>query len=183
MRFIKKKVLCSRYFFIILISSTALYILVLVKYLGLSIIYHDGSSNKGVTERSDKLFNKSEGVDYGSLHGLKPTGNTDSSTATVVQCRSTQGNVTMYIQPSWSEHGSKRFLELVDDNAFDALPIYRVHPGYAMQFGIRSNYDHQKWTAIPDDSPTSLHKRDIQYGYMFLAVRYDNLASITSVVM
>lgn len=169
----KKKVFCCRYFFIILIFSTALYILALFKYLGLSIIYHDSSSERG--SGSEKLSNRTEGVD--------PTENTDISTATVVQCRSTQGNVTMYIQPSWSEHGSKRFLELVDDNAFDAMPVYRVHPGCAMQFGIRSNYNHQKWTTIPDDSPTSQHKRDIQYGYMFLAVRYDSLAVITSSVI
>lgn len=170
----KKKIFCCRYFFIILIFSSALYILALFKYLGLSIIYHDSSStgNKGGTE-----------PESGSELSHKIEGNVDISTATVVQCRSTQGNVTMYIQPSWSEHGSKRFLELVDDNAFDAMPVYRVHPGCAMQFGIRSNYNHQKWTAIPDDSPTSQHKRDIQYGYMFLAVRYDSLARITSDVI
>jgi hypothetical protein len=160
----KKKIFCCRYFFIILIFSSALYILALFKYLGLSITYHDKGSG------SEELSHKIEG-------------NVDISTATVVQCRSTQGNVTMYIQSSWSEHGSKRFLELVDDNAFDAMPVYRVHPGCAMQFGIRSNYNHQKWTAIPDDSPTSQHKRDIQYGYMFLAVRYDSLARMTSDLM
>jgi hypothetical protein len=169
----KKKILCCRYFFIVLIFSSALYILALFKYLGLSITYHDSSSHKGGTEPgsgSEELSQKIEG-------------NADISTVIVVQCKSTQGNVTMYIQPSWSEHGSKRFLELVDDNAFDAMPVYRVHPGCAMQFGIRSNYNNQKWTAIPDDSPTTQHKRIIQYGYMFFAVRYDNLARITSSVI
>lgn len=87
----------------------------------------------------------------------------------VVQCSTTQGNITIDVRGSWSPRGSEQFLTLVDKKLFSDLPFFRVCPRYIAQFGVKYKYE-EKFSVIEDD-PSLWGVRDMDFGYMFFAVR------------
>jgi len=42
-----------------------------------------------------------------------------------VDCRTSQGNMTLNIIPEWAPLGAERFLQLVNDNFFSDLALFR----------------------------------------------------------
>ena len=70
-----------------------------------------------------------------------------------VEFDTTRGNFIVEVDPSLSPIGAQRFLELVKDNFFTNVPIYRIIPAFVMQFGISLDQSKKHWHAktIEDD--------------------------------
>ena len=88
-----------------------------------------------------------------------------------VLCSTTEGDLRITVQPSWSPFGAARFLDLVHRNYFEGCALNRVVKKFLVQFGISADYkmrtDHRSDT-IPDDAV----RRDVlpfQPGYMAYA--------------
>jgi peptidyl-prolyl cis-trans isomerase A (cyclophilin A) len=67
---------------------------------------------------------------------------------------STKGDFTIVMKRAWAPLGYDRFLELVRANFFDNQIIYRVLPGFLVQFGVAADPSVQaKWSSstITDD--------------------------------
>jgi peptidyl-prolyl cis-trans isomerase A (cyclophilin A) len=66
----------------------------------------------------------------------------------------TKGDFTVRVHRAWAPHGADRFYELVRNHFYDGAKIFRVVPGFVVQFGI-SAYPQvsQAWVnaTIPDD--------------------------------
>lgn len=58
------------------------------------------------------------------------------SVATDIACSTTAGDFTIRLEEEWSPMGVKRFLQLVDISFFDEQLLYRVIPGFLVQFGV-----------------------------------------------
>eukprot|EP00054_Salpingoeca_dolichothecata_P033733 m.267919 g.267919 ORF g.267919 m.267919 type:complete len:314 (+) comp34842_c0_seq1:105-1046(+) len=55
---------------------------------------------------------------------------------TFVQCETTKGNFTIQLERSWAPLGVARFLSLVERQLLDGTALFRVVPGFLVQFGI-----------------------------------------------
>lgn len=65
---------------------------------------------------------------------------------TEVYCQTTAGDFSITLDRDLSPLGVDRFLELVADKFFDDQIIYRVIPGFLMQFGVAATPAiHSKW--------------------------------------
>lgn len=53
-----------------------------------------------------------------------------------VECMTNAGYLKIMLHDSWSPKGVERFLQLTEWKAFDRQIIYRVIPGFLMQFGV-----------------------------------------------
>jgi len=84
-----------------------------------------------------------------------------SYTAIIVECETTAYGSTfeVVVEPSWSKHGSKRFLDLVDNGYFTNIPIYRVVYNYIVGFGTNPNTKEweKKYRPIIDESRRPEH--------------------------
>nr|ABV22251.1 peptidyl-prolyl cis-trans isomerase, cyclophilin type [Karlodinium veneficum] len=66
--------------------------------------------------------------------------------STNVDCHTTAGDFSISLDRDLSPLGVDRFLELVSDKFFDDQIIYRVIPGFLMQFGVAAvPRQHAKW--------------------------------------
>jgi len=66
----------------------------------------------------------------------------------------TTQEVMIDVHEDWAPLGAKRFLELVDDQYMDGCKMYRVVPGFMVQWGINGDLNkYNKWYAqkIKDD--------------------------------
>lgn len=73
---------------------------------------------------------------------------------TRVHCDSTAGDFVIALDRTLSPLGVDRFLELVADNFFDDMLLYRVIPGFLVQFGVAATPSVQaKWqnARFPDE--------------------------------
>eukprot|EP00746_Dinoflagellata_sp_MGD_P038419 gnl/MRDRNA2_/MRDRNA2_192423_c0_seq1.p1 gnl/MRDRNA2_/MRDRNA2_192423_c0~~gnl/MRDRNA2_/MRDRNA2_192423_c0_seq1.p1 ORF type:complete len:220 (+),score=18.92 gnl/MRDRNA2_/MRDRNA2_192423_c0_seq1:115-774(+) len=61
------------------------------------------------------------------------------SAAVDVACSTTAGDFTIRLEEEWSPLGVRRFMDLVDSNFFDDQILYRVIPGFLMQFGVAAD--------------------------------------------
>ena len=71
-----------------------------------------------------------------------------------VECSTTQGDLHITVQPTWSPLGAARFLELVRKEYFDGCALNRVVKGFLTQFGISADYEQRtsyRQKNIPDD--------------------------------
>ena len=88
-----------------------------------------------------------------------------------VVCSTTEGDLRITVQPSWSPYGAARFLELVALEYFDGCALNRVVKQFLTQFGISADYSMRtdyRSNSIPDD----VARHDIlpfQPGYMAYA--------------
>lgn len=66
----------------------------------------------------------------------------------------TKGDFTVRVHRAWAPHGADRFYELVRNGFYDGAKLFRVVPGFVVQFGI-SAYPQvsRAWldATIPDD--------------------------------
>ena len=53
----------------------------------------------------------------------------------VVEFTTSAGNFTVEVNPSWSPIGAAHFLSLAEDGYFDEQKVFRVIPGFLVQFG------------------------------------------------
>ena len=73
---------------------------------------------------------------------------------TNVKCMTTAGSFTAVVERSNSPQGVDRFLELVSSGFFTDMLLYRVIPGFLVQFGVAAEPQVQaKWQddKIPDE--------------------------------
>ena len=76
-----------------------------------------------------------------------------------VLCTTTQGDLRITVQPTWSPLGAGRFLELVHAKYLDGCALNRVVPKFLTQLGIGADYEQRKsWRNrnIPDDVPQNI---------------------------
>eukprot|EP00798_Chlamydomonas_sp_ICE-L_P026248 gene26248-17348_t len=86
-----------------------------------------------------------------------------------VRCDTTAGPFVAEVHPSWSPNGAKRFLGLVKDGFFDNSPLFRVIPGFLVQFGISLDYNkNEKWKENILDDPHPFNV-DMKKGIMAFA--------------
>ena len=62
---------------------------------------------------------------------------------TRVKCSTTAGDFTIKLDRALSPKGVDRFLDLVNVNFFDDMLLYRVIPGFLIQFGVASTPEKQ----------------------------------------
>jgi len=85
-----------------------------------------------------------------------------------VACDSTAGAFTLRLFPAWSPLGVARMLELVEAGFFDDQVLYRVIPGFLVQFGVAADPSVQaKWNdkRIKDEP----HKHKFEHGTVSFA--------------
>eukprot|EP01064_Diplonema_japonicum_P004701 TRINITY_DN1308_c0_g2_i1.p1 TRINITY_DN1308_c0_g2~~TRINITY_DN1308_c0_g2_i1.p1 ORF type:complete len:259 (+),score=24.07 TRINITY_DN1308_c0_g2_i1:68-844(+) len=74
-----------------------------------------------------------------------------------IKCGTTAGDFVVEMTPSRGPLGAQRFVDLVEDEFFTEIPLFRVVPGFLVQYGIPgivSNKErHKKWIEgrIKDD--------------------------------
>jgi len=71
-----------------------------------------------------------------------------------VRCSTTKGDFTLTLYRSWAPIGYDRFIELIEKKFLDDQLLYRVIPGFLVQFGIPSDPSKVKdspFPAIKDD--------------------------------
>ncbi|CAE7525967.1 BTBD2 [Symbiodinium natans] len=68
-------------------------------------------------------------------------------------CETTQGPITIEVDPDQSPEGARRFLDLVRDGFYSDQAIFKAVRGFVAQFGISDNNEmNEKWSpTIPDD--------------------------------
>lgn len=54
----------------------------------------------------------------------------------VVRCDTTAGSFVMELHREWSPHGYDRAVELFRQGFYDSTHLFRVVPGFLVQFGI-----------------------------------------------
>lgn len=72
------------------------------------------------------------------------------------------GEFTVRVHRAWAPHGADRFYELVKNGFYDGAKIFRVVPGFVVQFGISPYPDVSRaWAGatIPDDPVTQRNAR------------------------
>jgi cyclophilin family peptidyl-prolyl cis-trans isomerase len=85
-----------------------------------------------------------------------------------VKCHTTAGDLTIEVFPGWSPIGAKRFLDLINDQFFTDIALYRSVENFLTQFGISDQQSKKHWHGkqLPDDP--NLHI-PITRGYMSFA--------------
>lgn len=75
--------------------------------------------------------------------------------AATVVLETTAGDVTIEVYPEAAPNAAERFLELVQADFYDGVPISRVVPGFVAQFGVNWRDGHRSWQNRHfDDDPT-----------------------------
>jgi cyclophilin family peptidyl-prolyl cis-trans isomerase len=76
----------------------------------------------------------------------------------LVECETTKGSITIEVIPNWSPLGAERFLQLIDDNFFTNIALYRCVKRFLTQFGISDNPTKRHWhhQSINDDPNLNL---------------------------
>ena len=79
-----------------------------------------------------------------------------------VTFHTTAGDFTMSVHRTWAPHGADRFYNLVKNHFYDGAKIFRVVPGFVVQFGISpfpSVSNAWRTATIPDDTITVHNER------------------------
>jgi peptidyl-prolyl cis-trans isomerase A (cyclophilin A) len=85
-----------------------------------------------------------------------------------VRLETTQGDVVIAVHPEWAPRGAQRFRELVEAGYYDDNRIFRVMPGFVVQFGMHGDPEtNRQWSErrIPDDPVEQSNRR----GYVTFA--------------
>mmetsp|Transcript_68916 Transcript_68916/g.149964 ORF Transcript_68916/g.149964 Transcript_68916/m.149964 type:complete len:280 (+) Transcript_68916:91-930(+) len=72
----------------------------------------------------------------------------------IVRLTTTKGPILLQIVPAWAPLGVQRFLQLVANNYYSDLAIYRAVANFLVQFGVVKDQErNDSYEAIADDSP------------------------------
>jgi peptidyl-prolyl cis-trans isomerase A (cyclophilin A) len=85
-----------------------------------------------------------------------------------VRLETTKGDVVIDVHPEWAPRGAERFRELVEAGYYDDNRIFRVLPGFVVQFGMHGDPKvHRQWSErrFPDDRVKESNRR----GYVTFA--------------
>lgn len=97
------------------------------------------------------------GVAVNIVHGNNP----------VVECSTTQGIIAIEVFREWSPLGADRFLELVKDNFYTNIALFRCVRDFLVQFGISEDPSKKHWhnKNIKDDPNLNLgiHKHYVSF--------------------
>ena len=85
-----------------------------------------------------------------------------------VHCETTKGPVDLDIYASWSPLGAERFMNLVRDEFFTDIALYRCVEGFLTQFGVSDNPSKKKWHNWNIEDDPNLNK-GIHRGYLSFA--------------
>lgn len=91
-----------------------------------------------------------------------------SDTTHKVHCETTKGPFDLDIYASWSPLGAERFMNLVRDNFFTDIALYRCVEGFLTQFGVSDDPSKKKWHNWNIEDDPNLHK-GIHRGYLSFA--------------
>lgn len=89
------------------------------------------------------------------------------SNSETISCHSSKGSFQIQLYPEWSPIGAERFLNLVRDEFFTDIAIFRGVENFLIQFGISDNPQKKHWhhETIQDD--LNLHVRFKKYFLSF----------------
>jgi len=74
------------------------------------------------------------------------------SNVCTVCLKTSKGDIKLRIVPSWAPKGAQRFLQLVTDQYYSEVAIYRSVPDFLVQFGVISDQEKAaKYEPIQDD--------------------------------
>ena len=79
-----------------------------------------------------------------------------------VKLETTEGDVVIAVHPDWAPLGAARFKEAVEAGVYNDATLFRVVPGFVVQFGIPGDpKEAAKWrdNTIKDDAVTQSNKR------------------------
>lgn len=79
-----------------------------------------------------------------------------------VRMETTRGDVVIDVHPEWAPRGAARFKELVESGYYSDNRIFRVVPGFVVQFGMHGDPETSRiWSEkrIADDRVTQSNKR------------------------
>jgi peptidyl-prolyl cis-trans isomerase A (cyclophilin A) len=90
-----------------------------------------------------------------------------------VRLETTKGDVVIDVHPEWAPRGAQRFRDLVEAGYYDDNRIFRVVPGFVVQFGMHGDpATNRQWSErrFPDDRV----KESNQRGYVTFATSGPN---------
>jgi cyclophilin family peptidyl-prolyl cis-trans isomerase len=93
-----------------------------------------------------------------------------------VQCETTKGSFTLEIYREWSPLGADRFIELIKDDFFTNISLFRCVKGFLTQFGITEDKTKKHWNNEKIQDDPNLHI-PIRKGYLSFAGSGDNSRS------
>lgn len=79
-----------------------------------------------------------------------------------VRLETTKGDVVVDVHPEWAPRGAQRFRDLVEAGYYDDNRIFRVMPGFVVQFGMHGDPEtNRQWSEqrFPDDRVQQSNKR------------------------
>jgi peptidyl-prolyl cis-trans isomerase A (cyclophilin A) len=76
----------------------------------------------------------------------------------LVVCQTTKGPIKIEVYSEWAPLGAQRFLELVKDNFYTNIALFRCVERFLVQFGISEDPTKKHWhrADIPDDPNLNL---------------------------
>jgi cyclophilin family peptidyl-prolyl cis-trans isomerase len=113
---------------------------------------------------------------FSILSTLISSDNIEAIVTSKVQCETTKGSFILEIYREWSPLGADRFIDLIKDDFFTNIALYRCVKGFLTQFGISEDKSKKHWhnNQIKDDP--NLHI-PIRKGYLSFAGGGDNTRS------
>ena len=98
-----------------------------------------------------KLLSRILALTFTALHCS--SGKAGGGTEIKVLCSTTKGDIVIAVYPDWAPLGAARFIELVKDNFYTDIALYRSVPKFLTQFGISDKQEKKHWhhSNIPDD--------------------------------
>lgn len=79
-----------------------------------------------------------------------------------VKMETTKGDLLIQVNPEWAPRGALQFKKLVESGFYDDNRIFRIEPGFVVQFGMNGDPAvHAKWDKQPilDDRVQTSNKR------------------------
>lgn len=91
-----------------------------------------------------------------------------ASTLPLVSCQTTKGPLLIEVHKDWAPLGAARFLELVDDQFYTDIALFRCVKRFLTQFGISDNHAKKHWHNKNIQDDPNLHL-GIQKNYVSFA--------------
>lgn len=86
----------------------------------------------------------------------------------IVSCETTQGLLRIEVYEDWAPLGAKRFLDLVRDDFYTDIALFRCVKGFLVQFGITEDPTKKHWYREQIKDDPNLHK-GIKKNYLSFA--------------
>ena len=84
-----------------------------------------------------------------------------------VQCDTTKGTIVIEVHQELAPIGAKHFLELVEDNFYTNIAMYRCVERFLTQFGISQDHSKSHWHGKQIEDDVNLHRGIKKYDVSF----------------